>query len=934
MIKPIKLSNLSKARKYIAAGFFLITFSVIGQIIPMRQNLNLTYDSITKQIDIQQDIIITNRSNNPINQLKLLNWTQAFQHKNTELAKRFIENYELNFHFTRQKNRGKVLVDSVTVRSLNITENLSNTNEIYTLNLPEPIQPFDTLSIRFYYKLKLPHQKFTGFGMDKQKNILLDNYYFQLPLSDNQLYHHKNIDNYPSTHTDFTIQLNNFPNHKNVYSNLTQNENILSGNLKNPVIVITEKKYISYYIDSLRLVIAPNGINIDKQLATKKLIKIINFLKQNLGKSKNNNLIISEKDLKNFKLYGPELIPSGWVNPFSDELLWEMEMLHQLTRKWMEKTLIDNRKYPWLFYGIPAYLEYHYIQQFYPDLKLLGNLAHYKLVKFYYASQIKMNEKFPWLYLYMARMNIDQKLITTLDSLSNFNRNVAMPYKSALGLIMLQEQIGKNIFNNKLKQFYQSATTKQVADTSFYKLFLTGQNNIDWFYGYVKSRKKYDYKLNKVKHKNDTLIYHIKQKQKASLPLTLFALTNNQIVLKKNIPPIKNDTIIKIPFSQKPEYAGFNYFNNYPEIQFENNYHRLGKSLFKKPLQIRFYQDFDNPLKNQLFINPFFEYNYYNGIILGGQLYNESFLHNNLTYFISPSYATKNNTLTGSFSFSNYHYFDDFKPFAIRYGFSFNYFHYDNDLAYRKYNPYLAVKFRDKNLRIRKESKIVFQFMKIDKDPRQQLSESDKYAVFDINYSGYQVNVIKDFFYKFDLQFSDKFGKTSAMLRYRYLSNRNRQWDFRLYAGAFLYNQTQTDYFSFALDRPTDYLFQHKYYGRSETSGIFYQQFVWAEGGFKTFFNDQFANQFMISQNVNIGVWKWFNIYTDWAWKKSKGKSVKFLYDSGVRVNLVQDYFEVFFPVYSSLGWEINQKDYINRIRLVFTMDINGLFKMVSRGWY
>ena len=149
-----------------------------------------------------------------------------------------------------------------------------------------------------------------------------------------------------------------------------------------------------------------------------------------------------------------------------------------------------------------------------------------------------------------------------------------------------------------------------------------------------------------------------------------------------------------------------------------------------------------------------------------------------------------------------------------------------------------------------------------------------------------------------------------------------------------MYNHTQTDYFSFALDRPTDYLFQYHYYGRSETTGIFHQQFVWAEGGFKSFFDDQFANDFLISNNVNIGIWRWFNVYGDWAWLKRKEQPVAFYYDSGLRINLVQDYFEFFFPVYSKKGWEISQRDYFSRIRIVFTMDINGLFKMIKRGWY
>jgi hypothetical protein len=52
----------------------------------------------------------------------------------------------------------------------------------------------------------------------------------------------------------------------------------------------------------------------------------------------------------------------------------------------------------------------------------------------------------------------------------------------------------------------------------------------------------------------------------------------------------------------------------------------------------------------------------------------------------------------------------------------------------------------------------------------------------------------------------------------------------RFYAGTFY---TTTVIHSFALDRPTDYLFDYGYYGRSESSG-FSQQLIVAEGGFKS----------------------------------------------------------------------------------------------------
>jgi hypothetical protein len=50
-----------------------------------------------------------------------------------------------------------------------------------------------------------------------------------------------------------------------------------------------------------------------------------------------------------------------------------------------------------------------------------------------------------------------------------------------------------------------------------------------------------------------------------------------------------------------------------------------------------------------------------------------------------------------------------------------------------------------------------------------------------------------------------------------------------------LYNNSNSDFFSFALDRPTDYLFDYGYYGDLKVV-VFCQQLI-PEGGFKSKLN-------------------------------------------------------------------------------------------------
>ncbi len=915
--------------------FYLLLFgtnSLQGQIKVQWHHLKLQYDSLSNTVSVKQQTELINHNKFAVNHLIWLNWANAYQNKHTALARHFIENYDLSFHFSGKKNKGAVRVKSIKINKLRQTEYWHALKaDVFRLDLPQQLTANDTLIVDFEYVIKLPNAKFTGYGVDKKGTVLLKDFYFQPVPYNRQTYANKNIDAYPAWPTDFEITLKDFPDSKTIISNLNTHNHKLQARLKHPEILITSEPYTKYKFESKELIFPENNTvnDLDKVLINNKLL---NYFKQKLGTFPGDKILITHSDFEQHKVYGLDLLPK-FLNPYDKKLVWEISMLHQISLKYAEAISTDRRQYAWLVDGLAAFMDYDYLHRYYSDLKLLGKIADYKLVKFYYASQIKMTEKYPWLYLYVARLDKDQALKTALDSLTNFNRNVMMPYKAALGFKMLQDQQPKQ-FDEKLKTFYRQALTQEVNEQHFFDSFLNVEPR-QWFKAYIHTRQKYDYKLKKVYVRNDSIYLSIKNKNHNLLPLTLYALTKNQVLKTLQLKPFKQDTLIKLKYDTAIKYLGFNYYNDYPELQNKNNFKRLGFHLWRKPLQIRLFQDFDNPLKSQIFVNPFFEYNYYDGIILGTQIFNESLLFNHFKYVMTPSYAGKSRQLTGSFSVSNISFFKGNRPYALDYGFSYRYYHYNHNLVYRRYNPHISLKFRDPYLRNRKASTLGLQYMLIDKDPIGSMpNETEKYGVFDLHFSKHKVNIVKDLFYMADLQFGQKFGKTALMLRYRFLSDKNRQWDFRIYAGKFLYNHTKTDYFSFALDRPTDYLFQYRYYGRSESSGIFHQQFVWAEGGFKTFFADQYANDYLISNNVNLGIWRWFNLYGDWAWLKRKEQPLQFYYDSGLRINLVQDYFEIFFPVYSKLGWEVSQPDYLSRIRIIFTMDINGLFRMFKRGWY
>ena len=122
--------------------------------------------------------------------------------------------------------------------------------------------------------------------------------------------------------------------------------------------------------------------------------------------------------------------------------------------------------------------------------------------------------------------------------------------------------------------------------------------------------------------------------------------------------------------------------------------------------------------------------------------------------------------------------------------------------------------------------------------------------------------------------------------------------------------------------------------GRSESTGIFSQQFILAEGGFKSKLDTPYANQWLSSFNASYSVWNWIDVYGDLGLLKNKHQNINFDYDSGIRLNLVADYFELYLPVYSNNGWEISQNKYPEKIRFIITFSPNTLMNLFTRKWF
>ena len=336
--------------------------------------------------------------------------------------------------------------------------------------------------------------------------------------------------------------------------------------------------------------------------------------------------------------------------------------------------------------------------------------------------------------------------------------------------------------------------------------------------------------------------------------------------------------------------------------------------LNNKPLQFRLFKDIEDPDYNQIFFMPLIELkNIYDGLTLGTRVYNKTILRKRLNYSFAPQYATKSKSLTGSTSVFYTHNIEEKNLFNITYGISASYQSFAQDAFFTRIRPSVEFVFRNNSdFRADQRDRIIARYIsikrKIGNTAIVDVDEPD-YGVFNLRYTHSNPGIINFSKFSTDLQFANQFSKFSLNYEFRKLSKSNRNINLRLFAGIFLNNKTDpsSDDFSFALDRPTDYLFDLKYLGRSEASGLFSQQIIIAEGGFKSMLDTPSANQWMTTANFSTSIWRYIQAYGDIGLVKNKFNAPNFVYDSGIRLNLVEDYFEIYFPIYSNLGWEIAQ---------------------------
>lgn len=943
---------LVKPNKYLfkSAFIFLFVFGVQLQA----QHINIIHASLDKtcnEIAIHQEFRYTNNSKDTLEELYFNDWANAYASKNSALAKRFAEEYKKSLHLAKPKERGHTNLISVVDNNHNGLEwERTKGKDIVKFSLNTPVGPNETITLFITYKVQLPPNKFTAYGYDNQGGYYLKDWYMTpAAYTGNwQLYSNKNLEDLQTDITNTKINFT-FPHNLYLTSNLDKTKEVVIDYKKTAILqgysrksgeifLSTEKKFTTHITPDLTIETDFSAPKYEEILQGISINKVAHFIKENLGEFPHKKVLVSELDYQKNPLYGINQLPS-FIVPYSENFNYELKFLKTTLYTILNESIYVNpRKEKWVTDAIVNYLMITYVNKNYPNQKLLGKLSKIWGIRSFELAKMDFNDQYELLSMLTTRKNLGQPLTTSNDSLLKFNQQIANSYKAGLGLAYLSEYTGYGKVAKSIKEFYALYNTQPVTAEDFETILKNETDkDIDWFFNeFIATNDKIDFKIKKVIKTSDSLEVILKNKTSTNIPISLFGLKKDSVVSKYWFKDVQGISSFTIPKNGEDRLV-LNYDKKIPEFNQRDNWKSL-KGFFSsnKKLRLQFFKDAENPYYNQVFYNPEINFNAYDGLTPSIKLHNKVLLDRPFVFAIAPAYAIKQKSFVGSVKFSVKNYHKNKNLYLSTYALSASSFHFQKDSRYSTFTPSFGLGWRQKNLRANRNQYFFMRYINVFRnfDKNLVIDTDPDYSVFNARFIDSNNGMIDYFSWFVDTQYAGNFSKVSFDLEYRKLFQNNRQLNVRFFAGKFLRNTTNSDFFSFALDRPTDYLFDYSYLGRSDSSGIYSQQIIIAEGGFKSKLENPYANDWITTVNASTNIWRWIEAYGDIGYLKNKGSNSKFVYDTGIRLNLVTDYFELFLPMYSNNGWEVSQPNYAEKIRFIVTLNPKSLTGLFTRKWF
>lgn len=630
----------------------------------------------------------------------------------------------------------------------------------------------------------------------------------------------------------------------------------------------------------------------------------------------------------------------------------DVVIAHEVGHNWFYGMLGSNeRQHPWLDEGINSFNELRYIRTKYPEIKLVSGFADGKLGKIFDLARYKKISQYYLEYIFSAKNNTDQAIEAPAYDYTELNYGTIVYAKTAIVLDYLMAYLGEKKMDEVMQAYFNEWKFKHPQPRDFRKVAedVSGKN-LNWLFDdLINSTKKLDYKI-AFAHQNKAGTWDIGVKNTSNInaPLFIQGIKNNKLVGEVMYDGFKGKQALNFP-AASIDYFKIDVTEAMPEINRQNNTIRT-KGIFKKiePLKLQLFGSLPNPTKTQLFFSPVLGWNNYNKWMFGIAAYNALIPRKKIEFEVMPMYSYTTGSLTGYGHIAGNLFPTHTIVQHINIGVIATRYAYTNtplNLHFNKIAPELTMEFKKKYARSPFTHSIKYRNITLINNyykgdytttPTPTYIRTTLQLNFnDLTYTISKKDVLTPYELNLNFQQGDGMAKTSLTAIYNYnFKRKNKGIELRLFAGNFIYSNSPIGDYRFRLSGQRgyqDYLEDHIYLGRSETSGLLASQFTETDGAFKIYSAYGQSNDWLTALNIksSIGILKIpVKLFADiGAYNDKLINATRVLYDGGICLSLAKNIFEIYLPLLMSKEFEdyyyINNIPYLERIR--FTLNLNLL---------
>lgn len=967
--------------------FSLSSFAYWQQEV--KYNIDVKLNDKNHTLSAFEKLVYINNSPDTLSCIYMHLWPNAYQ-DDTQLAKQLLEEKEILLYFNESKYKGKI--DSLDFKVNNKTVlwgTILNYPDIAKLELLIDLLPGDSITITTPFRVKIPVGEVSRLGhiegniaidgeVFHEKSYQITQWYPKPAVFDSIGWHrlpYLNTGEFYSEYGSFNVNITT-PTDYTIAATGNQTKIVKNGKLQTVTFQQNKVHDFAWFTDN-------DWITEESQVTlpySGRVVKTISRYKRKNRHLWRNSVQFVDSAVYYYSLWvgdypykvcsavdggitaggGMEYPTITVIGESSNIATLEEVILHEVGHNWFYGVLGSNERVnPWMDEGINSYYERRYYEQVKKDITLADVIGDY--LKLIVKDSIPPNKEMHAItYEYLASRNKDLPINFSSVEYSRLNYGGIVYAKTAVAFNYLEKYLGKPVFDACMQEYYTNWKFKHPSPENLKAIFTnkTGKN-LDWFFtDLLSTTYQIDYNLNNARFNEATRKFELVVTNKGDIPspLVISAIRNHKVVKTVWYEGFEGKVILDFPNEEYDEIV-IDYYHDIPEINRSNNRIRMYNIFGKiEPLEASFFFNFDKDEKTQIFATPIIGFNTHDNMQIGFGFYNSLIKEKPFRFMILPQYSFGTQRLVGSskFTYSIYPSEDfqkiNFNVFYKKQGLDFGLA--DGEFEKKEFEVnFLIANTNDKSP---VKSKFSVKLSEVNLSIDRRGEQSKRYLTF--NYNNVNKRVISPYEISLLAQSFDQSWKVQGEFKYQLTINKkNDKIDFRVFGGCFLEkNNVGTERFRLTAGNGNliassdlelfaynthDYLFDQAMIGRFDNSHLSRQQIYNNDGAFKAGINYGLSSTWLLAANVviptpikfisffgDIGTnQRIINLYND------KTSTSPILYDFGVQLNIVKNYFEIYLPIKYSAEFENNYdlngiNKYINKIKFMF--NINELYNL------